>query len=278
MDARLIACICFCFLGSFSILAQSSSENTLKAILIVGHQEDETQDAIKDMDKVANLFEEHSISVFRFYDEKANWKEIVKASKDCQFFVYCGHGSEMGENGNAGGICINTMVSSAQLISELKLKENALVLFQSVCKGAGSSAEDLEDIGIVKAKTRVSHYATPFFKVGAVAYVANNYSDGIFGFLVDFLDGTALKLAYENQTEPWSEVLFNQPFPSYPDKMFSIAASEGEGTSILTTYINGKKTQKEIVSHKKYDVAFVGPSEFTIHDIRKAGLLSGIKK
>jgi hypothetical protein len=278
MDTRLIACMCLFVLGSFSILAQSNSENELKAILIVGHQEDETQDAIKDMDKVADLFEEHSISVFRFYDEKANWKEIVKVSKDCQFFVYCGHGSDMGENGNAGGICINTMVSSAQLIRELKLKENAIVLFQSVCKGAGSSAGDLEDIGIITAKKRVTHYATPFFKVGAVAYVANNYSDGIFGFLVDFLDGTALKLAYENQAEPWSNVLFNESFPGYHDKTYSIAANEGGGTSILTTYVNGKKTQKEIVSPKIYDVAYVGPTEFTIHDIRKAGLLSGKKK
>jgi hypothetical protein len=278
MKTRFIACIYFCFLGSFSILAQSNKENKLKAILIVGYQEDGTQEAMRDMDKVVNLFEQHSIAVFRFYNEKANWKEIVKASKDCQFFVYCGHGSDMGENGNAGGICINTMVSSAQLIRELKLKENAIVLFQSVCNGAGSSAGDLKDIGIVTAKKRVTHYATPFLKVGAAAYLAINYSDGVLHFLEDFLDGTALKLAYENQAESWSNVLFNDPFPGYLDKTYSIAANEGGGKSILTTYVNGKKTQKEIVSPKEYDVAYVGPSEFTIHDIRKAGLLSGKKK
>ena len=278
MKTHFIACICFCFLGSVSILAQSNSENKLKAIIIVGHLEDRTQDAMKDMDKVAKLFEQHSISVFRFYDEKANWKEIVHAAKDCHFFVYRGHGSNMGENGNPGGLCINTMVSSEELTNELKLKDNAIVLFQSVCYGAGTTAGDLNDIGIVTAKKRVTHYATPFLKVGAEAYLAINYSDGVLHFLEDFLDGTALKLAYENQTEPWSKVKFNQPFPGYPDKMFSIAASEGGGTSILTTYNNGKKTQKEIVSPKKYNVAYVGSPAFTIHDIRKARLHSGEKE
>ena len=275
MNARLIACIWFFAFVSCSILAQSNSENALKAILIVGHQEDGTQDAMEEMDKVANLFEQHSIAVFRFYDEEANWNEIVHTAKDCQFFVYAGHGSNMGENGNAGGICINTMVSSAQLIRELKLKENALVLFQSVCNGAGSSAGDLIDIGVVKAKKRVTHYATPFFKVGATAYVANNYSDGVFHFLEDFLKGTSLKLAYENQAERWSKVKFNHPFPGYPDKSYSIAAREGGGKSIIITYLNGNKTQKEIIAPKSYNLAYVGPTEFTIDTIRKTGLNSG---
>jgi hypothetical protein len=268
MKARLIACIGVLFLGVVPILAQPIAESKLKAILIVGHQEDGTQNAMEEMDKVAKLFEQQSISVFRFYDKAANWKDIVHAARDCQFLVYSGHGSVMGENGNAGGLCIKTMVSSAQLTNELKLKDNALVLFQSVCYGAGSSASDLKDIGIVEAKKRVTHYATPFFEVGAAAYVANNYSDGILNFLEDFLDGMDLKTAYESQAESWSEIIFNHPFPGYSDKMYSIAADEGGGIGILTTYTNGKKTQKEIVSPRSYDVAYVGPPEFTIHTIR----------
>lgn len=268
MKARLIACIGLLFLGTVPILAQPIAESSLKAILIVGHQEDGTQKAMEEMDKVANLFEQHSIAVFRFYDKAANWKDIVHAARDCQFLIYSGHGSVMGTNGNAGGLCINTMVSSAQLMNELKLQDNALVLFQSVCYGAGSSAGDLKDIGIVEAKKRVTHYASPFFKVGAAAYVANNYSEGILNFLEDFLDGMALKTAYENQAEAWSEILFNHPFPGHSDKMYSIAGDEGGGKAIITSYTNGKKTQKEIISPRSYDVAYVGPPEFTIHTIR----------
>lgn len=272
MNLRIFFCVCISVWSTELTFAQTGNNATLKAILIVGYQEDGTAQAMADMDKVAALFEQHSISVSRFYNDKANWNDIVRTAKDCNFLVYSGHGSVMGENGNAGGLCIKTMVSSERLISELKLKESALVLFQSVCNGAGSSAGDLKDIGIVEAKKRVTHYATPFFKVGAAAYVANNYTDGILHFLEDFLDGTSLKLAYENQTEPWSKAVFNHPFPGYPDKTYSIAADEGGGTAFYTTYVNGKKITKEIVSPKSYDVAYVGPAEFTLQDIRNAAL------
>ena len=116
-----------------------------------------------------------------------NDNTIIEVANKCKFFVYSGHGSTMGVNGNAGGICINSMVSSYELIKSLRLKENALVIFKSVCRGAGSSAGDNTDIGITEAKKRVTNYAYPFFEIGASAYYANNYGAGAYNFLEDFL-------------------------------------------------------------------------------------------
>lgn len=51
-----------------------------------------------------------------------------------------------------------------------------MVIFKSVCGGAGFSADDRIDIGTDEAKKRVCSYASPFFKIGSAAYYANNIS------------------------------------------------------------------------------------------------------
>ena len=140
-----ISLILLCFFG---FTTGNKNTEKLKAVLIVGHQEDGTSSAISSMDKVADLFEKNNVITKKFYDKNAQWKKIIEASKDASFFVYSGHGSNLGINGCTGGLCIESRVTSQELIDELKLKENAIVIFKSVCGGAGSSASDNGDIGI----------------------------------------------------------------------------------------------------------------------------------
>lgn len=247
--------------------SQNDSVGNLKALLIVGHQEDNTESAIGGMDKIAELFVENGVAVYKFYDSEAIWDEIVKVSSGCSFLVYSGHGSNLGVNGKAGGICVEPSVSTSKILESLRLKENSLVLFKSVCRGAGSSASDDDDIGIALAKERVMYYAYPFFEIGASGYYANNYQSGVYNFLVDFLSGTTLKQAYLKSTEAWTNVEFDEQFPKDTSKSYSIASSPGGGTSTRTTYTNGVKKVEKMKTPKEYEIAYVGRANFSIKDM-----------
>ncbi len=252
----------------FPLSGQNEQTIQLKALLVVGHQEDGTKDAVNSMNKIADLFEKNGVAVYKFYDYDARWDEIIKVSGECNFFVYSGHGSTMGENGNVGGICVTSMISTAGLISSLRLKNNAIVLFKSVCNGAGSSAGDDGDIGIGEARKRVYHYAYPFFKIGASAYYANNYSDGILDFLTDFFEGMTLKQAFLKSTQPWTDVEFEDAFPGDPKMSYSIASSKGSGTLTRTSYINGVKKVVHIPAFKQYEIAYAGHQGFSIKEMK----------
>ncbi|MBK7129412.1 MAG: hypothetical protein IPM74_07135 [Crocinitomicaceae bacterium] len=267
--SKLISLYCVLFVLQFSF-AQATDYSNLQAILIVGHQEDGTQSAIEDMDEIASVFEEHKIGVHKFYDNEAVWSEIIKVSPECNFLVYSGHGSTLGIDGKTGGICVEpNSVSTATILKELRLKENSLVLFKSVCRGAGSSASDNDDIGIKVAKERVTGYAYPFFEIGAVGYYANNFGSGVYNFLKDFLAGKTLKEAYVNSTSPWTTIEFEEPFPKDSTKSYSIASTPGGGTSTRTTYTNGVKKVEKVPTPKEYEIAYVGNTTFSIKDMPK---------
>ena len=233
-----------CLLFTYPLLGQVSPKG-LKAILIVGHQEDGTGRAMKDMDRIADIFLENGVSVDKFYDDKANWDKIIETAKECSFFVYSGHGSNMGEDGNAGGIYINSRVSSSELMNKLRLKENALVIFKSVCNGAGSSAGDDNDIG-------------------ASAYYANNFGNGVYNFLIDFLSGVTLNQSYLNSTKTWTNVEFEEVFSRDTTKSFSIASTPGGGTATKTSYTNGVKKVEQVKNPKGYKISYVGKTGFSI--------------
>ena len=265
----LLTTLWMCLSFAYPVFSQNNNPENLKAILIVGHQEDGTKRAMERMDKIADLFSEKGVTVYRYYDDKADWNKIVETAKDCSFLVYSGHGSNMGENGNVGGICINSMVSTAKLMKSLRLKDNALVIFKSVCNGAGSSAGDDIDIGIVEAKKRVSSYAYPFFEIGASAYYANNFGNGVYNFLNDFLSGVPLKQAYHSSTEIWTDVEFEEPFARDKTKSFSIASTPGGGMATRTTYTNGVKKVERVKNPKGYKIAYVGEADFSIKNMGK---------
>ncbi len=259
---QLVGTILFFAISPSIGSCQQVATSSLEALLIVGPQEDGTSEAMKRMDDIAKLLNEHSIVSHSFYDKQAQWSDIKKIAPKCSFLIYAGHGATLGENGNAGGFCIQSYITTETVQSELRLKENAMVLFISVCGGAGSSAGDNGDIGIAEAKNRVLHYAYPFFEIGASAYYANNYVAGCYDFLEDFLSGIPLKKAYETSTEIWTSIEFEEPFEKDRTKLFSIASRPGGGYSTRTTYTNGVKTVAKIKASKSYSIAYVGAPDF----------------
>jgi hypothetical protein len=255
------------FFHSFFGFSQSRNVSALKAILVVGHQEDGTEKAIQEMDKIADLFVSRGITVSRFYDERAIWSDIVTASKEASFFVYSGHGTTLGENNNYGGLCVKSFVSSSMLMQNLRLKKNAVVLFQSVCGGAGSSAGDDGDIGVAEAKNRVVHYSYPFFNVGASVYYANNFKNGVYTFLDAFLSGKKIREIYLDIAQKWTTIDFEEAYQRDNSKNISIASSKGGGYATRITYTNGVRQEEKILSSKSYDIAYVGKADISIRDL-----------
>jgi hypothetical protein len=263
---NIIHILLFVFLSNLTL-----AQNELKAILIVGHQENRTQSAIEKMDSIGSIFTERGVTVYKFYDKAANWDSITEVAKNCNFFVYSGHGSNKGENGGAGGIMVNSLVSTSDMLESLRLRENALVVFISVCNGAGSSAGDNGDIGITEAKKRVISYSNPFFKIGASAYYASNNESASFLFLKKFLSGIDLKKSYIRSTNFFinekleelvesgkltitevnskTEIEFDDQFPMDKSKNISI-------------------TSNSKISSKGYNITYVGNPNFSLSDMK----------
>jgi hypothetical protein len=256
------------FIFGFSSFKNGKKAPPLEAVLIVGNTEKGTASSIMDMNALALIFENRGIKVTKFYDKNTNWEAIKKAAKTASFFVYSGHGSTMGINGETGGLCLNQMISTKQILEELQLKKNAVVLFKSVCGGAGSSAVDSNDIGIDEATTRVSDYAQPFFTIGAACYYADNYEDGIHQFLTHFLDGMTIEECYTSNTQhDYVCREISKPFSLDRKKQIAISSDQPGGMTTQYVFKNGKTTYKKIPSFKNYDIAFVGNPDLTIEDL-----------
>jgi hypothetical protein len=245
-----------------------SQADKLKAVIIVGDLQDGTVSAIEEMEDIHSFFKSKNVSVSTFYHPKTNWKDIVRASKDASFFLYRGHGMSW-PDGKYGGLDLNDAISSEAIINDLKLKTNAIVIFQSVCGGAGSSASDDADIGIQKAITRVSDYSRPFLSVGASAYYADNFGDGCLNFLNDFFNGKTMKECFENSIGWSAKLEIDQNYKYDRSKSVGVASSSWGGTVTHTSYINGVKSVREVPSFKNYDIAYVADPGYSISTLKK---------
>lgn len=240
-----------------------SAGTKLKAVVVVGPQEDGTHAAIKKAHQIAWFLHQEGVEVHEFYSPQTDWDEICAAANDASFFYYNGHGSTLGQGGSSGGLCVSTMVSPNKMVEELKLRKGAIVLFQSVCRGAGSSAGDDGDIGISEARKRVTDYSKPFFDMGAGCYFANNYDGGCLGFLKNFFEGKNLEECFTAARSHWADEEISEPYQHNSNHNIAIASRPGGGYSTLTTYTNGKKKVKRIKTSKGYPIAYVGNPKYT---------------
>ena len=256
-----------CILLSLPIISYSQVDQ-LRAVIIVGDQQDGTMNAIEDMENIHTFFKSKNVIVKTFYHPKTSWKDIVKASKDASFFVYSGHGMSW-PDGKYGGLDLNEAISSEDIVNDLKLRSNAIVIFKSVCGGAGSSASDDGDIGIKKAIERVSDYSRPFLNIGASAYYANNFGEGCLSFLNDFFEGKTMKECFDNSIVWSAKLEIDQNYKYDKSKSIGVASSDWGGTVTKTSYINGVKSVREVPATKDYDIAYVANSIYNISILKK---------
>lgn len=256
-----------CILLSIPIISFSQGEQ-LRSVIIVGDQQDGTSNKIEDMENIHTFFKSKNVIVTTFYHPKTSWKDIVKAAKDASFFVYSGHGLKWKKNGKYGGLDLEKSISSEDIINDLKLQPNAIIIFKSVCGGAGSSASDDGDIGIEKAIERVSDYSRPFFDIGASAYYANNFGEGCLSFLNDFFEGKTIKECFDNSISWSAKLEAEQKYKYDRKKNIGIASSDWGGTVIKTSYRNGVKTVTEVPASKDYPIAYVSNPRFSISTLK----------
>ncbi len=241
----------------------------LEAVLVVGNTEESTKSAMSQMDTLANIFIKNGVKVTKFYDKNTNWEAIKAASKTASFFVYAGHGSTLGLNGASGGFCLKEFIYTKQILEEFQLKKNALVLFKSVCRGAGSSADDLKDIGIKEAVKRVTDYSQPFFSVGASCYYADNFGGGVDLFLNEFFKGNNIAECYKSTIGyDIVNVEYNKPFAYDAKKQIYVSGHISSGIKTVTSYVNGRKTIRKIHPFKEYDIALVGNPNYSLKDLK----------
>ena len=256
-----------CILLFLPIISYSQLDQ-LKAVIIVGDLQDGTAEAIKEMEEVHSFFKSKNVIVKTFYHPKTSWKDIVSASKDASFFVYRGHGMSW-PDGKYGGLDLNDAISSEDIKNDLKLRSNAIVIFKSVCGGAGSSASDDGDIGIKKAIERVSNYSRPFLNIGASAYYADNFGNGCLSFLNNFFDGKTMKECFDNSIGWSANIELEKKYRYDRSKSIGLASSDWEGTVTRTSYINGVKSVREVPATKDYDIAYVANPRFSISTLKK---------
>ncbi len=246
-------------------------ETKLKAVLVVGPQQDGTTEAIKKIDELAAYLKTQNVSTYCFYDTKADWEKIYTAANGAHIFVYSGHGTTLGGEGKVGGLCLadDSFISSEDIVTNLKLATNALVLFKSVCFGAGSSASDDDDIGITTAVKRVNEYATPFFKCGAGCYYANNFDNGCLNFLKDLFAGKDIIDCFTISAKNWTKIEADETSTIGKDIKVGVASHAPRADyATRYSYNNGVKTEEKIKTFKNYSIAYVANPYYSIENLK----------
>ena len=239
-----------------------SLNSQLKAIIIlgVGDNISDKQEDIEYMEKIRLFLNEKNVLVKTFYDDEVKWEDIVEEAKDANILIYQGHGIEW-EKGY-GGFDLKKNVSSEDIVRDLKLKSNAVILFQSVCGGAGSSSGDDIDIGLEEAEKRILSYSAPFFKIGAKAYFAINTTGGVMDFLIAFFRSESIQKIFNNSLGIFYDKEIETRYDK--DKYIGIASSNWGGTTTRTTWHNGKKIIEEVPSIKNYSIAYIANPDYNI--------------
>lgn len=219
----------------------------------------------------AQYLRERGVQVKEFYHPNTKWKDILKASEGANLFIYSGHGSNQGINYDAGGLCLLDGIRHASEIkSELKLHKNALVIFNSACSSAGSSASDTKDIGAKEAQKRVAEYAYPFLVNTNGAYLANNNTDWMIPFFMSFFSGKTLTEIHQKELLKHYKAV--QPAIYSYDRSYVVGVSYYMPSVPFTeiiTITNGKKTVEKVKTHNEYDLAYVSKPGYSVKDMVK---------
>lgn len=257
------------FIYILTAYGQGKDTTRRVAVLVVGHSERNMSRSLDEMERVGNFFTHHGYKVYKFYDKNARWERIAKVAGDCDFFLYAGHGTEPEKKDIPGILCIDSMISSRELARKVTFRKRPVVINKSVCFSAGSSASDLEDIGVEEARRRVQQYANAYFSIGASAYYASNFDDGMLDFLKSFFSGNTLSQSYAS-CFPVNVILESEK-PLATNKMKSLGVSsthckimrDANKSAIKEDGKAGKKP-----CPRTYDIAYAGPADLRLADLR----------
>ena len=236
----------------------------LKVVIVNGHDGTINSSAAQE---ITAICQNQGYRVTYLSGNNATWDIVRPAIQNANILIYSGHGSNKGYDGT-GGLCLNgnggEIISSYTLEEEVQLAPNALVIFKSVCGGAGSSASDNGDIGITEAVKRVSAYSRPFFNINAAAYYADNYEGSTAKFLKKMFAGQTLQAAFIENSSFWNDVEYDATLSYNNNMRVGVASEYSPGSHTRTTTTNGHSVTRTIENFKSYPVAYAGNPNFTL--------------
>lgn len=224
---------------------------TLRAVVVVGPSDGYTALFTDEMREVTALLRGHGVEVSTFYHPEARWADVARAAQGADIFIYSGHGVAYDRRGNqVGGLALSDGIVEADTTAAgLGLREGGLVLFSHVCYSAGSASNDR--ITLRQAHQRVACYATPFMVRGAGAYYAINTLYRMEYVLTHFLNGMPLDAI---------------GFPSPPNtRPLQLPGLITDKEVMVGSYVQQALRPGYLTN--AYDVAFVGPRRYTIHQL-----------
>ena len=252
-----------------SICAQSSNVvpdslkkayGALKAVIIVGDEScDRFVPAAKEF---AEFLRSLGIKVKELYPPHSTSDNVIKASKSANIFVYKGHGN------TSGVICLEDRhMYNLELEEKIQLAPNAVVMYNHVCTGAGSSAGDRQSISYTTARDRVFLNARPYVNNGAGMYFANNFcGSDIALFRKLLIEQKNVYDLYRETTERYHQTI--EKICRYDKGIVAGVSSHYSGEKRkITTTINGRSTTETLPPAKSYSIAFVAPSDYTFRDL-----------
>ena len=260
------------FIVCQSICAQSSNVvpdslkkayGSLKALIVVG--DESVKHLVPSAEQLAEFLRSLGISVKELHPPYSTAENVIKSSKNVNIFVYKGHGND------GGVICLDDGQMSNDAIAEnIKLAPNALVMYNHVCTGAGSSAGDRQSITYTTARDRVFRNARPYLNTGAGMYYANNYYGKDIAFFRQLLlEQKTMYDLYHETIEGLQQTL--EKICRYDKGIVAGVSSyySGQKRKITITSCNGQCRTEMLPPAKSYDIAFVAPSNYTFRDLIK---------
>ena len=252
-----------------SICAQSADNvpdslkkayGALKAVIIVG--DESCKKFVPAAKEFAEFLRSLGIKVKELYPPHSTSDNVIKASRSANIFVYKGHGN------NSGVICLEDRhMYNLELEEKIQLAPNAVVMYNHVCTGAGSSAGDRQSISYTTARDRVFLNARPYINNGAGIYFANNFSGSDIAFFRKLLvERKNVYDLYRETTERYYQTI--EKICRYDKGIVAGVSSHYSGEKRkITTTINGRSTTETLPPAKSYSIAFVAPSDYTYRDL-----------
>jgi len=255
----------FTTLGLIALLALPLVAQKPKAIMINGNEGMITS---VESTRTIRLLERNGYEVIYLEGFDATWAKVKAKAQGAAIFIYSGHGSNAGYNGT-GGLCLNNLdfwgpdiIPSQVFEEEIQLAPGALVYFKGVCGGAGSSSNDVGDIGLAEACSRVSSYSYPFFNMGATAYFASNWHGDIEEVLLNLLAGVCLEDIFLNNTHRGESKKYLFDHTLDPTQFVWIAARYYP--KIHSHYPILKEDDAKYPGWSTYNMAFSGNPQYTL--------------
>jgi hypothetical protein len=190
------------------------------------------------MKSLSDFLKWKGVRVHEFFCPDDDWTKIVEQAAGAHILVYAGHGVYDGSTPPVwvGGFSLtNSFVTSKQIQEQLKLANNAVVIFNQACFTAGSSASDKGDIGLAEAHRRVAIYAHPFIDKGVGCYYASNFTDSGAAFLSGLFRRQTVKQIYRSEASSWSKILEEKPYDF--NKLYSIGISRYGDDQYSAAYV-----------------------------------------